>query len=226
MAGKRLKKTRQPPHVQRFVANYVKVHPRFYMEELQTALRQRFGAGTSGFSASDLVRLLIFDLGLSRKVLERRAREVVPREIEDFLAKMKCWYKYPEQLVFVDETSKNGLDSMRRYAWSARGSRAVVRVPFSRGKRVNILAACDVSGFLLWNCTRVTYTRVEFDRAFMQEVVPKLNPWPLPRSIAVIDNARIHMYGELEAAVHACGAVLLYLPPYCPQFNPIEIMFG
>ncbi|KAE8978734.1 hypothetical protein PR002_g24628 [Phytophthora rubi] len=226
MPGKRAKKTRQPPHVQRFVADYVKVHPCFYVEELQTALRQRFGAGTSGFSASALLRLLKFDLGFSRKVLERRAREAVPREIEDFLAKMKCWYKYPEQLVFVDETSKNGLDSMRRYAWSARGERAVVRVPFSRGKRISILVACDVSGFLSWNCTRGTYTRMEFHRAFLRKVIPKLNPWPLPRSIVVIDNARIHMYAELETAVHACDAILLYLPPYCPQFNPIEVMFG
>ncbi|OWZ04554.1 Transposase [Phytophthora megakarya] len=132
MPGKRLKKTRQPPHVQRFVADYVKVHTCFYVEELQAALRQRFGADTSGFSACALLRLLNFDLGLSRKVLERRAREVVPHEIEDFVAKVKCWYKYPEQLVFVDETSKNGLNSMRRYAWAAR---AVVRVPFARGKR-------------------------------------------------------------------------------------------
>ncbi|KAE9300373.1 hypothetical protein PF008_g23018 [Phytophthora fragariae] len=73
MPGKRLKKSRQPPHVQRFVADYVKVHPCFYVEELQSALRQRFGATTSGFSATALLRLLKFDLGLSRKVLERRA---------------------------------------------------------------------------------------------------------------------------------------------------------
>ncbi|KAG6611843.1 putative transposase [Phytophthora cinnamomi] len=144
MAGKRLKKTRQPPHVHRFVADYVKVHPCFYEEALQTALRQRFGAGTSGFSASAFLRLLKFDLGLSKKVLERRAREAVPREIEDFMANMMCWYKYPEQLVFVDETSKNGLDSMRRYAWLARGSRAAVRVPFSRGNcsLLNTITCC------------------------------------------------------------------------------------
>lgn len=60
----------------------------------------------------------------------------------------------------------------------------------------------------------------------MSHVIPLLNPWPLPRSILVVDNARIHMYKELEEAVHQCGAILLYLPPYCPHLNPIEVMFG
>ncbi|OWY98775.1 hypothetical protein PHMEG_00030376 [Phytophthora megakarya] len=50
MPGKRLKKTRQPPHVQRFVADYVKVHPCFYVEELQAALQQMFGGDTSGLA--------------------------------------------------------------------------------------------------------------------------------------------------------------------------------
>ena len=39
-------------------------------------------------------------------------------------------------------------------------------------------------------------------------------------------NAKIHMYPELEAAIHQTGARLLFLPPYCPQLNPIEVCFG
>ncbi|KAE9334427.1 hypothetical protein PF008_g13976 [Phytophthora fragariae] len=226
MPGRRKKVAMLPVPVLRFIEGYVNGHPCFYVEELQAELRQRYSAAVSKFSASSILRVLKFELGLSRKVLERRAREAVPREIEDFMAKMDCWYQYPEQLVFVDETSKNGLDSMRRYAWSARGTRAIVRVPFARGKRVSILAACDVTGFIGWQSTPETFTRLKFHRAFVKSVLPHLTPWPLPRSIVVIDNARIHMYAELEQAVHACGAILLYLPPYCPQFNPIEVMFG
>ena len=39
-------------------------------------------------------------------------------------------------------------------------------------------------------------------------------------------NAKIHMYEQLEAAVYQTGARLLYLPPYAPQLNPIEVCFG
>ncbi|OWZ05836.1 Transposase, partial [Phytophthora megakarya] len=106
------------PQVAAFVDKNVKQHPCFYVEELQAELRGRFGSNRAGFSASSILRLLKFGLGLSRKVIERRAREAVPREISVFMSKIKCWYTYPEQLLFVDETSKNDLDCVRRYAWA------------------------------------------------------------------------------------------------------------
>ncbi|KAG2777938.1 hypothetical protein PC129_g5577 [Phytophthora cactorum] len=134
--------------------SYVKDHPTFYMEELQCELR-RFSELRGGMSTTTILRVLRFELGLSRKVLERRAHEAVPLEIETFMAKLRCWYRYLEQLFFLDETSKNGLDAMRRYAWSKRGTRAIVRVPFARGSRVSIQAACDVKGFVAWTTTRV-----------------------------------------------------------------------
>ena len=56
--------------------------------------------------------------------------------------------------------------------------------------------------------------------------MPFLNPWPLPRSIVIVDNAKIYMFEELEDAVHQCGARLIYLPPYSPELNPIEVCFG
>ena len=41
-----------------------------------------------------------------------------------------------------------------------------------------------------------------------------------------MDNAKIHMYKELEDAIHQCGARLIFLPPYSPELNPIEVCFG
>jgi transposase len=59
-----------------------------------------------------------------------------------------------------------------------------------------------------------------------EKIVPYLNPWPLPRSILVLDNAKIHMYKELEAIMHSRGAMIFFLPPYSPQLNPIEVAFA
>ncbi len=58
------------------------------------------------------------------------------------------------------------------------------------------------------------------------KIIPYLNPWPLPRSILILDNAKIHMCSELEEAVHRKGALLFFLPPYSPQLNPIEVAFS
>ena len=41
-----------------------------------------------------------------------------------------------------------------------------------------------------------------------------------------MDNAKIHMFQELEDAVHQCGARLIFLSPYSPELNPIEVCFG
>ena len=101
-----------------------------------------------------------------------------------------------------------------------------MKLPFSRGKQVSVLAALDCNGFMSWKCMGGTFTRKKFHRAFSKKIVPHLNPWPLPRSIVVMDNAKIHMFKELEDAVHQCGARLIFLPPYSPELNPIEVCFG
>eukprot|EP00644_Phytophthora_capsici_P016177 jgi/Phyca11/115472/e_gw1.28.303.1 len=74
--------------------------------------------------------------------------------------------------------------------------------------------------------TRGTFTRREFHIAFCNKIAPLLNRCPLPRSIVVLDNAKIHMYRELEELAHSTGALLFFLPLYCPQLNHIEVSFS
>ena len=224
-AAPAIRASRWPPEVGRHVEIYVRAHPTFYIEELQENLREKF-PDVKNTSESTICRALNFDLQLTRKVLTKAAREAAPGEIKNYYDKLKSIYSYPEQLVFIDETSKDGRDSFRRYARSKKGTKAVVRLPFSRGNRVSVLACLDYKGFMAWKCTSGTFSRKRFHNAFSEKVVLHLNPWPLPRSIVIMDNAKIHMFKELEDAVHQRGAKLIYLPPYSPELNPIEVCFG
>lgn len=115
---------------------------------------------------------------------------------------------------------------LRKYDWSARSTPAQVDLPFSRVKRVSVLAVMDVRGFFAWGNVEETFTRAKFHSLFKSCILPFLNPWPLPRSIVVMDNAKIHMYEELQALVHEAGALLFFLPPYSPDLNPIEVGFS
>ena len=128
--------------------------------------------------------------------------------------------------MIVDETSKHARASLRRHAWSPIGTPAVVSLPFARGKRVSALAAFNNSGFLGWGFTPDTFTRLTCRDTFVENILPHLNKWPLPNSIAAIDNARIHIYKEFVDAVASRGAVVIFLPPFCPQFNPVETGFS
>jgi hypothetical protein len=95
------------------------------------------------FSINHLSIFLRFDLKLSRKVLSKRDREARPHEIQCFYEKLSRFYSGPEQLVFLDETSKDGRDGFRAHGWSAVNTRVEVALPFVRGKQLSALAAID-----------------------------------------------------------------------------------
>lgn len=217
--------SRWPIEVRNFTQDYIKEHPCFYIEELQQELRQRF-PGLKNTSPSTICRVLKFDLKLTRKILSKRAREAKPIEMRCFYNKLLPFYSNPHQIVFLDETSKDGRDGIRRRGWSARNKPVFATLPFDRGKRISVLAAMDSRGFLAWGTTEGTFDRNKFHEVFCAKIAPHLNPWPMPNSILVLDNARIHMYQELETVIHSRGALLFYLPPYCPHLNPIEVGFA
>ena len=220
-----MRASRWPAEVVLAVEEHVKGHPTFCIEELKCFIQQEF-TNLRNVSESTTCRVLNFDLQLTRKKLTKAAREAAPEEIENYFNKLRPIYSFPEQLVFIDETSKDGRDAFRRCARSKRGTKAVVKLPFSRGNRVSVFAALDYTGFMSGKCTSGTFSRKRFHHAFSEKVVPFLNPWPLPRSIVVMDNAKIHMFKELEDAVHQCGARIVFLPPHSPELNPIEVCFG
>ena len=101
------KSSRWPSEVCAFVRDYVTNHPCFYFEELRYELRATFSS-TINVSDSTICRALRFDLNLTRKVLTKRARECVPRERREYVGRLLPFYSGPDQLVFIDETSKDG----------------------------------------------------------------------------------------------------------------------
>ncbi|KAF0705417.1 hypothetical protein AaE_014525 [Aphanomyces astaci] len=101
------------------------------------------------------------DFGLTRKVLEKRATEAADFELRDYFGHLQPYHLYPDQLVFVDETSKVGRNALRKYAWSKRNTKAIVDLPFARGDQVSALAAFTTSGLLAWEYADVIFKREE-----------------------------------------------------------------
>ena len=61
---------------------------------------------------------------------------------------------------------------------------------------------------------------------FLAYVDHVLVPELTPGDVVVMDNLPAHKSGGVRQAIHAAGATLLYLPPYSPDFNPIEMVFA
>jgi len=190
---KRPPKSHLTEEIKDFINTYVQLHPCFYLEELQSELRLTFPDWRHN-SIPTLCRILNKDLKLTRKVLTKRAREASAKEIQEYFNRLAPFYSYPDQLVFVDETSKDARQSMRKYARSFKGTPAVVNLPNGRGKRISALACITTKGFRGFFAKEGTFDRLNFHEGFISAVIPHLNPWPLPNSIVIMDNAKIHMY--------------------------------
>lgn len=61
---------------------------------------------------------------------------------------------------------------------------------------------------------------------FLERLLPYCGKWPEPKSVLIVDNASIHHSERIQQLCDDAGVVLLYLPPYSPDLNPIEEFFG
>jgi transposase len=127
----------------------------------------------------------------------------------------------PERLVFVDEMGTN-VSLSPLYAWSPKGERAYGSAPRNWGKNVTLLASITPEG--LGECLAVEgpTTREVFEAYLEQVLVPTL----CAGRVVVMDNLSAHKGGRVKEIIEGEGCELLYLPPYSPDFNPIEQAFS
>ena len=126
-----------------------------------------------------------------------------------------------QDLIFIDETGVN-LSLTRLRARSPRGSRAHGKRPSKRGKRVSIISAINIKEVMTHYQLIGTTDGLTFEAFISQRLVPKL--WQ--GACVIMDNCSIHKGEEIKALIEATGASLIYLPPYSPDFSPIENCFS
>ena len=124
-------------------------------------------------------------------------------------------------LVFIDESGFS-LSLYQHYGWAPRSERLLEAVPFNRGKNLSVLGALDLEGMLSFRSKPGAMKRDDVEAFLREDVIPCL----LPGSVIVLDNAKIHKGGKMEQIVTDAGCKLLYLPPYSPDFSPIEPAWG
>jgi len=110
----------------------------------------------------------------------------------------------------------------RRYGRALRGKRLVAYAPHGHWKTTTFIAALRVG--------EVTAPMVADGpingTLFLQYVTEFLCPTLKPGDIVIMDNLSSHKVDGVRAAIEAAGAQLRYLPPYSPDFNPIELYFS
>src|SRR6266566_3646986 len=127
----------------------------------------------------------------------------------------------PARLVFIDETGTS-TNMARLRGRCRRGERLVGRVPHGHWKITTFIAGL--------RCDAVTAPFV-IDRPmngliFRTYLEHCLIPTLTPGDIVIMDNLPAHKVAGVRETIEAVGARLVYLPPYSPDFNPIELAFA
>jgi transposase len=157
--------------------------------------------------------------------VEPKKRSVGASERDEFLR--AAWRSlvareiHAERLVFVDEMGAN-ISLAPLYAWSRRGERAFASVPRNWGKNVTLLASMSMEGMGPCLAVEGSTTTTVFEAYLEHVLVPSLRPG----QVVVMDNLTAHKGSRVRELIAGKGCELLYLPPYSPDFNPIEEAFA
>ena len=166
--------------------------------------------------------VFLFASGSRSKKSLRAAEQDRP----DVARKRARWRRHqgridPSRFVFIDETwAKTNMT--RTHGRALRGQRLVAAVPHGHWTTMTFLAGLRTEGITA-PCVIDGPINGDLFRAWVEQfLVPTLRP----RDIVVLDNLGSHKGQATRRAIRAAGAHLLFLPPYSPDLNPIEMMFA
>jgi transposase len=127
----------------------------------------------------------------------------------------------PGRLVFIDETATT-TNMARRYGRSPEGVRLVDKVPHGHWKVTTVVAALRHDGVGAVMALDGAINGEWFVAYVEQCLAPTLSPG----DVVVLDNLSSHKRAEAREAIERAGASLVFLPPYSPDLNPIEMAFS
>jgi transposase len=127
-----------------------------------------------------------------------------------------------DRFVCVDECGTNTPSLCPLYAWSKRGERALAKAPRNWGANVTLLASMTFSGMGPSMAVEGPTTSTVFEAYVEEALCPSLSPG----QVVVMDNLSAHKGGRVKDLIEGRGCELLYLPPYSPDYNPIEQAFS
>ena len=127
-----------------------------------------------------------------------------------------------ENLVYLDESGFNGKENFRYRCWSPIGVKIFEKIAGKRLKRTSILVALKNGALIAPYIFEGTCNTEKFNDYLETKLLPALPK----KQVIIMDNARIHKSQKARELIEQAGHILLFLPPYSPELNPIEKRFG
>ncbi|WP_425482729.1 IS630 family transposase [Chelativorans xinjiangense] len=157
---------------------------------------------------------------------KKKTAHAVEQQRPDVLAAREDWFDGqldldPSRLIFIDESGLN-TKMVRLRGRSPRGERCRAAVPHGHWKSTTFTAGLRLDGIAApW-----LLDGAMDGEAFLVYLRRVLAPTLQPGDVVVMDNLPAHKVAGVREIIEATGACLRYLPPYSPDFNPIEMAFA
>lgn len=196
---------------------FLNEHPTKYLDEIADYLLDAFGVQAS---TAALYRSLE-RAKWTRKTARKRAAE--RDEILRAVWRGKQIHWPIELLVALDESATNERTGWRKYGWAPRGIEVSDIQSAQRSERWSVLPALTVDGYLPGTLIHQGSINAEMFIDWIRDIVL---PQVRIRSIFILDNASIHRGQRLRELIEDAGCRMEFLPPYSPDFNPIEESFS
>lgn len=198
-------------------------NPTIYLHEAKNLFVRKFQII---ISASSICRIL-HQAGYTWKTLERRAIQIREDDITRFFFEMSAIPWDLSSLIFLDEVAFDNRGMLRNKGYGIRGQRLVHRGEFVRKPRISLLCFLGQSGMQASYQTEGTFTRkIFFNYVRDFALSAKVQTHPGRHSVFILDGARIHCDENITTYLRSLGLIVVFLPAYCPFYNPIEIVFG
>ena len=158
--------------------------------------------------------------------MEKKSAHAAEQDRPDVLRRRWAWFEGqldldPAKLVFIDETWAS-TNMVRTRGRAPRGERLRASVPHGHWKTTTFVAGLRNTGMVAPMVLDGPINGRAFQAYVDQVLVPELKPG----DVVVMDNLGSHKGAGVGTSIKAAGASLLYLPPYSPDFNPIENAFS
>ena len=126
-----------------------------------------------------------------------------------------------KSLVYVDESGFRD-ESYRRYGYAPKGEKVFGLISSQRTRTTTLIAARFEDAFTAARVFKGSCKAVEFNDWLAEQLSLRLTA----KHIVILDNARLHKTPRTRQLIEGCGASLMFLPPYSPDYNPIEHDFA
>ena len=220
--SRRLHARKLDEHHELLIIAMVMENPCVYLREVCQRIEEATHVRVSG---STICRILRKN-GYTRKKVQQVARQ---RSVEYRAAFMAQVLQYePGYFVWVDETGSDAKNHIRKFGYALCGQPPIYHRFLARGKRISAIAAISCEGLVGVELTTGSVNAEKFLEFVQGTLIPEMEPFDgsKKKSIVVLDNCSIHHARLVKDALEDAGILVIYLPPYSPDLNPIEEAFS